>query len=123
KAPHTLWLRRALFQIHLWMGIGFGLYVLVISVSGSAVVLRPQFSQWFVPSRVEPVGEPLRGAALEARVAETYAGYEVAMLIPSTIPERALYVGLKRDGLDHARFFDQYRGLDLGETFPWQVRS
>jgi len=94
KALHTLWLRRALFQVHLWMGIGFGLYVLVISVSGSAVVLRPQFSQWFVPSSVEPVGEPLRGAVLEARVAETYPGSEVPMLIPSTIPHPALYSGL-----------------------------
>lgn len=123
KAPQTLWLRRFLLQLHLWLGIGFGLYVLVISVSGSAVVLRPQVNQWFVQSRVEPVGEALRGAALEERVAQVYADFEVVRLVPSTNPQRSLYVGLRKDGVDHARFFDQYRGLDLGETFPWQVRG
>jgi len=28
--PQTIWLRRALFQIHLWCGIGLGLYVFLI---------------------------------------------------------------------------------------------
>ena len=40
RQPQTLWIRRALFQIHLWTGIGVGLYIVVISLSGSAVVFR-----------------------------------------------------------------------------------
>ena len=32
--------RRALFQIHLWTGIGIGLYILMISVTGSVLVYR-----------------------------------------------------------------------------------
>ena len=35
-----MWLRRALFQVHLWSGIGVGLYVLMISVTGSVLVYR-----------------------------------------------------------------------------------
>ena len=31
-----MWSRRALFQIHLWTGIGVGLYMLMISITGSA---------------------------------------------------------------------------------------
>lgn len=123
KAPHTLWLRRALFQVHLWMGIAFGLYVVVISVSGSAVVLRPQFSQWFVHSRVEPAGEALTDAALEERAAQVYAGYELVSAAPSPAPGRAVYVVLNRGGEEYSRFFDQYRGVDLGDTFPWPVRA
>src|SRR5216110_53667 len=38
--PQTAWLRKATFQLHLWSGIGIGLYVLVISVTGSIVVYR-----------------------------------------------------------------------------------
>ncbi len=53
QAPHTHWLRRALFQLHLWLGIGFGLYVLVISVSGSAIVLRPWIHRWLVQDPAE----------------------------------------------------------------------
>jgi uncharacterized iron-regulated membrane protein len=33
-----VWLRKAAFQLHLWSGIGIGLYVLVVSVTGSIVV-------------------------------------------------------------------------------------
>jgi len=40
RQPQTLWIRKAVFQIHLWTGIGVGLYIFVISVSGSAVVFR-----------------------------------------------------------------------------------
>src|SRR5581483_9237256 len=40
RQPQKVWLRRALFQIHLWSGIGVGLYVLLISVTGSVLVYR-----------------------------------------------------------------------------------
>jgi uncharacterized iron-regulated membrane protein len=38
--PQRVWLRRALFQIHLWTGVGIGLYVIAISVSGSILVFQ-----------------------------------------------------------------------------------
>src|SRR5258708_13138734 len=44
RRPQNVWLRRALFQIHLWTGIGTGLYVLLVSVSGSAIVFRNELS-------------------------------------------------------------------------------
>lgn len=123
RAPHTLWLRRLLFQVHLWLGIGLGLYLLLISVSGSAVVLRPQFSQWFVPSQVEALGVALEGPALELALARNYPGWETEA-IPSGNPRRALYVLLRREGeAERSRFFDQYQGRDLGPTFPWPVRA
>ena len=124
KAPQTLWFRRLLFQVHLWMGIGVGLYVLMISITGSAVVLRPQISQWFTHSRVEPdAGKELKGAALEARVAQVYSDYQVTKLAPPRRPNGALYVALEKDGEESSRYFDQYRGIDLGSTFPLPVAA
>jgi uncharacterized iron-regulated membrane protein len=38
--PQREWPRRALFQVHLWSGIGLGLYILMISVTGSVLVYR-----------------------------------------------------------------------------------
>ena len=32
RRPQNVWLRRALFQVHLWTGIAVGLYVVAISV-------------------------------------------------------------------------------------------
>ena len=40
QRPQSLWIRKALFQVHLWVGLGIGLYVLAISISGSAIVYR-----------------------------------------------------------------------------------
>jgi hypothetical protein len=30
RKPETAWLRKATFQVHLWSGIGLGLYVLLV---------------------------------------------------------------------------------------------
>jgi uncharacterized iron-regulated membrane protein len=48
--------RRALFKIHLWTGMIAGLYILVISVTGSAVVFRREFTRWMLTghSRGDP---------------------------------------------------------------------
>jgi uncharacterized iron-regulated membrane protein len=125
QAPQTLWFRRALFQIHLWLGIGLGLYVLMISISGSAIVLRPQISRWFIPSEVESTaGAELTGAELEARIMQVYQDeFEIVTTVPASRPGRATYVMLKQNGEEVPRFFDQFTGTDLGPSFPWQVAT
>src|SRR5450631_4194359 len=40
RRPQSVWLRKALFQVHLWTGIGVGLYILLISLTGSVLVYR-----------------------------------------------------------------------------------
>jgi uncharacterized iron-regulated membrane protein len=42
--PQQLWVRRALFQLHLWAGIGLGLYVFVIGLSGSILMFREELA-------------------------------------------------------------------------------
>ena len=42
RHPESLWVRRIVFQIHLWAGMLAGLYVSVMSVSGSIIVFRNQ---------------------------------------------------------------------------------
>lgn len=124
QAPQTTLFRRVLFQVHLWLGIGLGLYLLVISVSGSAVVLRPQINRWFVPSQVESTeGIALTGTALEAVVAEVYGNYTVRNIVPPRREGSAVYVALERNGVESGRYFDQYTRRDLGESYPWQVRT
>ncbi len=45
RQPQTLWARKALFQVHLWTGIGVGLYIFVISISGRAIVFRREIAR------------------------------------------------------------------------------
>lgn len=40
RSPQRVWLRRAIFQIHLWMGVIVALYCVVIGLSGSALVFK-----------------------------------------------------------------------------------
>ena len=124
QAPQTNKFRRVLFQVHLWLGIGFGLYILMISVTGSAVVLRPQFSQWFVRAQVaSTAGEALAGVDLDQAVAAAYSEFTVTSIQPPRREGRATYVVLEKNGEEHTRYFDHYAGTDLGSTYPWQVRT
>ena len=53
RQPQKVWLRRALFQVHLWSGIGLGLYVFFISVTGSVLVYRNELYEWATPPVIE----------------------------------------------------------------------
>jgi uncharacterized iron-regulated membrane protein len=44
RQPQTFWIRKAVLQIHLWAGIGLGVYVLVISLTGSVLVFRDELN-------------------------------------------------------------------------------
>ncbi len=44
--PERFWVRKALFQIHLWVGTGIGLYVVLMSLTGSIIVFRNELSGW-----------------------------------------------------------------------------
>jgi uncharacterized iron-regulated membrane protein len=115
-APQTLGFRRCLFQVHLWAGIGLGLYVLAISLSGSALLLKSPFYAAFEPKYLEPPPDAvaLEDAALRARMAEVYAGYEVGFTMPPFEPDRAFYVVLNRDGEYFPHYFNHFTGEDLG---------
>jgi uncharacterized iron-regulated membrane protein len=43
--PQRVWLRIALFQIHLWTGLTLGFYVCVMGLSGSAIVLEDELTR------------------------------------------------------------------------------
>jgi uncharacterized iron-regulated membrane protein len=53
RHPEQLWMRQLLFQVHTWIGIVAGLYILVMSLSGSMIVYRNELERnptsWVVP--------------------------------------------------------------------------
>lgn len=84
-APQRLFLRRLLFQVHLWAGVGVGLYIFVVGVSGSILVFRGEIEAWLHPELLGPIeaGAPqvsipsvvdtVRGARPGARLIGVYA--------------------------------------------------
>ena len=124
QAPQTLQARKALFQIHLWLGIGLGLYVLAISLSGSAILLKSPFYGWFEPKTLEPLDTaPLTGQALTARMAEVYVGYELGFTIEAYEPTSATCIVLGKDGGFFPHYFNQYTGEDIGPANPWPIKA
>src|SRR5438128_797030 len=48
--PRKLWLRRATFQIHLWIGVLLSLYIVIVSLTGSILVFRKELIRAQLPS-------------------------------------------------------------------------
>ena len=49
-SPQRVWLRRALFQVHLWVGIVISVYAIAIGLSGSALVFRDEIEHAMWPA-------------------------------------------------------------------------
>jgi uncharacterized iron-regulated membrane protein len=124
RQPQRLWLRKALFQIHLWTGIGAGLYILVISISGSIVVFKNEVYR----ANDSPViivagaGERMTSEQISSAARKVWPGYEVTSLYEyEDNPKRAVEVRLERGNRSKNRLFDPYTGADLGRSVPWQI--
>lgn len=78
--PQRLWLRRILFQVHLWTGVGLGLYVFLIGITGAALVFR------------EEMERALQGPAFRISPVEGPAAdlLEVAERMRAAYPDRTL---------------------------------
>ena len=124
RQPQRVWLRKALFQIHLWTGIGTGLYVLVISISGSAVVFRNDIYAAFDSPVifVEGSGERMTMAAIGDAARRAHPGFEVSNIFEyGDNPKRAIEVRMERGNATKQRLFDPYTGADLGPAVPWPI--
>lgn len=126
RQPKTVWLRRALFQVHLWAGLVCGLYVVVLSLSGSALVFRDELTAAFAtPLPVYEEGRrPLSRAQLTAAAQEAYPNYEVTRVGNRFTRNRpAIEIWVERRGERLMRVFNPYTGADLGEALPPGVRA
>lgn len=118
ERPQGLWLRKALLQIHLWSGIAVGLYVLVSSVSGSAIVFRNEIYNTFSkgPTLVSPVGERMKAAQIEEIARREYPRHAITFQSQPKNPRQAVEIWLERGGTKRQRLFDPYTGKDLGDA-------
>jgi len=118
RQPQLLRWRRYVVQLHLWIGLALGLYIVVLSVSGSLSVLRPDVHRWFVPRSVPTEGTRLTGDALQEAVRRTYPLYEVTNVFERRRPDTPVMVTLQSDGATVERLFDPYAARDLGLAYP-----
>jgi len=120
RAPQSIWLRKALFQVHLWSGIGIGLYILMISVTGSVLVYRNELysAATHDPIISKETGPRLTDAQLTEAATHVYPGYQVVSLGRATNLDQAVVVSLQRGDAVKRRLFDPRNGSDLGDSVP-----
>ena len=124
RQPQTTWLRKAIFQVHLWSGIGVGLYVLFISLTGSVLVWRNELA---AAATRDPIittgsGPRLTDAQLKEAAARAYPAYSV-IINRAPNPDQAVEISLERSPDRQARLFDPYTGRDLGDAVPIGLRA
>jgi len=123
REPQKIWLRRALFQVHLWSGIAVGLYILLISVTGSVLVYRNELYRAATP---EPIiskgsGPRLTDDQLAEAARQLYRGYRVVRIGRATNLDQAVDIWLRRGEETKKRLFDPRSGSDLGDSVPTAI--
>ena len=119
RQPQNVWLRRALFQVHLWTGLAIGLYIVMLSVTGSVLVYRNELDRLFATKRPVYDAKATRLTADELRAAaeKAYPGWSITR-VGDRITRRnpTIEVWVERGAEKHERLFDPYTGADLGDS-------
>lgn len=113
--PQQVWWRRLFFQVHLWTGLGVGLYIFVISLSGAALVFREEIRR---ASEKRPVsqelGEPLGFDGLKEAAEEAFPEHRISWIRNRENPREAVEVWLEREAEREILLFDPVSGNLLG---------
>jgi uncharacterized iron-regulated membrane protein len=120
REPQRVLMRKALFQVHLWTGVAFAVYLFVICLTGSVLVYRNELYRFFSPKAVivEGTGPSLTPEELQAAAGRAYPGYEAALPAPGETPRHAVEVRLSRGDDTLQRLFHPFTGQDLGSPLP-----
>ena len=130
--PQRVWVRRAIFQVHLWTGLALGLYVVVLSVTGSALVYRRELVARFrtpIP-QLDQSAQRLTIDEVRAAAERLYPDYAIADVREAITRRTAVvHVTVERNAETKERLFNPYTGEDLGDAFTrgeravlWTVR-
>jgi len=124
RHPQTTWLRKAAFQLHLWTGIGVGLYVLLVSVTGSILVYR---NELYRAATVDPIvvaqsGARLSDEQLKDAATRAYPGYTILSVGRARKPDQAVSISLQGGAELKNRLFNPFTGADLGDSVPRGIR-
>jgi len=124
KRPQNVWLRKALFQVHLWTGVGLGLYILLMSVTGSALIFRRELARSLArePRVAAGPGARMSEDELKQVAQRAYPEYEVTRVSLRKNPDQAAEVLLERRGEKLQRLFNPYTGADLGDSIRFGFR-
>ncbi len=122
--PHTLWWRKAMFQIHLWVGIALCLYMLVIGVTGSILVFESEIEGLAYGKLIyAPEGKRATRISLPEVIATVRSAYpdgkiSVAYLPDSLVRNYTIFVNVRHEF--RRVYVSPISGRIVGEVKPSQ---
>jgi uncharacterized iron-regulated membrane protein len=122
-------LRRAVFQVHLWLGVLLGLYTVVSGLTGSALVFRTQIDRALAPSLFAVSASTQTRAPLApvlAQVARSYPGETIEGIdqlqssarLQSRAQPAIVYLNAPK-GEQRMLYFDPSTGRILGSAMRY----
>lgn len=120
QRPRTALVRKACFQIHLWIGLAIGLYVVVLSLTGSAIVFRRELDAAFGPARpaIDRSARVLPPEELAEFARRGYPEFAIERIGDVQRRTPVVQISMRRGDEAIERVFNAYTGEDLGDPFP-----
>jgi uncharacterized iron-regulated membrane protein len=84
--PQRVWWRKVLFQVHLWVGIILGLYMIVIGLTGSLLVFKDELATMSYPRFMTAPHHGPPGASLPAMMDNAGKAYPKHKMIAAYLP-------------------------------------
>jgi uncharacterized iron-regulated membrane protein len=124
RHPQSVWLRKALFQVHLWTGLILALYVLVMSLTGTLLIYRRELSKAFSfqPRIVAGPGPRMTADELKQVAERAHPGYQTNRVFESRNPNQPVEIWLERGPKRMQRLFNPFTGADLGDPLEVKFR-
>lgn len=118
-------MRHLLIKLHRWAGLVLLAYVLMISLSGAALVYRPELYKHFEPKPVPvAVGEALQSdEALLGAARRAFPGEEPVAVWRGKAPHHAVEVELESGDRTRGYLFDPYTAEPLQPALPLGFRA
>ncbi|WP_158749704.1 PepSY domain-containing protein [Acidobacterium sp. S8] len=99
--PRKLWLRRALFQVHLWAGVLLSLYVIVIGLTGSLLVFEDEFTEMASPRVANYDPAHVAGIPIVLKTAQEALSTSKVFFITVPTAKEPLYRVYMQDAAKH----------------------
>lgn len=99
--PQSLLVRKLLFQIHLWVGLGIGAYMFLMGITGSALVFREELEHWEHPAlypRMETGTVPAPMVDVIRNIQRAYPEHRVGSVYSPTRSRPVYYAFIEQRG-------------------------
>jgi uncharacterized iron-regulated membrane protein len=116
-------MRRFCFRIHLWTGLLSGAYMVLMSVTGSALVFRGELGRWLTPvPRVVPASQRRTRDELVADAERALPQWTVTEVTLPADPTEPAEIRMRWGQRRVDKLFNPYSGELIGERVPREPR-